>query len=106
MTHKEHNGWWNYETWVVALWMDNEEHSQAYWRDAAQQVYRNAKADEVCNKRDRAVFDLADAIKDAHEEDRPQTKGVFGDLLTGALSEVNWREIAEHLLEEPAEATA
>jgi hypothetical protein len=42
---------------------------------------------------------LADRLKDHHEENRPELPGVYGDLIGAALSEVNWQEIAEHLLE-------
>jgi hypothetical protein len=30
---KRHNGWANYETWCVHLWLSNEEGSYRYWRD-------------------------------------------------------------------------
>jgi len=33
--HK-YNGWTNYETWAVKLWMDNEEPSYRYWRERAE----------------------------------------------------------------------
>lgn len=28
-----YNGWSNYETWNVKLWIDNEEGSYDYWRE-------------------------------------------------------------------------
>jgi len=43
MTHKEYNGWTNYETWLVKLWIDNEQGSQDYWIERAEQ---NVKDDE------------------------------------------------------------
>lgn len=30
MTEKNYNGWANYETWLVKLWIDNEEGSSSY----------------------------------------------------------------------------
>jgi len=45
MEHREYNGWYNYETWVTALWMDNEEPSYRYWREQAQEAIANAEAD-------------------------------------------------------------
>ena len=35
----DYNGWTNYETWNVALWIDNEESSQGYWRTESQETY-------------------------------------------------------------------
>ena len=100
MNHKEYNGWTNYETWVVNLWMDNEEGTYDYWREVAQEV--SSDLEEPTNsmtKMDEAVYLLAERLKDYHEENRPELPGVYGDLIGAALSEVNWREIAEHLLE-------
>ncbi len=97
MTKNEYNGWYNYETWLVKLWMDNEEGTNDYWIQAA----------ELCVKKhgEDAVSHLEDIIKEQHEEAACEkmgssTCGVFNDLLTGALSEVNRREIAQHLVDE------
>ena len=42
MTKKEYNGWHNYETWLVKLWIDNEEGSYNYWREVAQECWNEA----------------------------------------------------------------
>ena len=113
---KRYNGWTNYETWAVKLWMDNEEGSYRYWIEASQETWAEAKADDILTREQRARYNLADRLKEEHEAnapdgmfDRYQNGGVYRDLLTAALSEVNWREIAESLLEdvsktEPEEA--
>jgi len=102
MTNKPYNGWYNYETWVVKLWMDNDEGSDAYWRDQAEECVK-------VDGREGAVRSLEDLIKEQHEEAACEkmgssTCGVFNDLMTAALSEVNWREIAQHLVDEAADA--
>lgn len=84
MTHKEYNGWTNYETWLVKLWMDNDQGSYNYFQEMAR---------ENDNARD-----LADAIKEAHEAMLPDLEGFPADLMNAAMSEVNWREIAESIL--------
>ena len=38
-----YNGWTNYETWAVALWIGNEPGSYEYWEhDQAEDCYRAA----------------------------------------------------------------
>ncbi len=99
MTKKEYNGWTNYETWCVSLWMDNEEGTQDYWLERADNCLGAARHDD--NPKDNAIYDLSIAIKEEHEEAKPDALacGVFCDLITAAMSEVNWREIAKHFIE-------
>lgn len=108
MNDKRYNGWTNYETWVVNLWMDNEEGKYNYWRERAEYVY-NHQTSEPSNgltRMDEAVYLLADRLKDDHENAKDEillhmdlSSSLWADLLGAALSETNWREIAEHLLE-------
>lgn len=101
MSNEKYNGWTNYETWVVNLWMDNEEGSHDYWIRQASYIYRNeAEEQKYFSKMEDAVCILADKLKNDHEESLPANlPGLYSDLIGAALSEVNWREIAEHLLE-------
>jgi len=95
MTNKNYNGWHNYETWAIALWLDNEESSQSYWQSEAESALARADGDA-----DQATFALENAIKEQHEEALPELQGFAADLLNAAMSEVNWREIARHLVDE------
>lgn len=107
MSNATYNGWTNYETWVVNLWMDNEEGTHDYWLEVVEDVYNNeAKGQKHFTKMEDAVCILAERLKEDHEdrknnilENAELTASVWADLLGAALSEVNWREIAEHLLE-------
>ena len=48
-----------------------------------------------------AQYRLADHLEDEFEEHSPITdSSVYADLLSAALSEVNWQEIAKSLLED------
>ena len=102
MTRNEYNGWTNYETWLVNMWIDNDEGSSDMWRERADEAI--AATDDTDSFEDRkanAVAELSDTMK-AEFEDGAESLGLTGfwvDLMNGALSEVNWNEIARHILE-------
>lgn len=98
MSDEKYNGWKNYETWAVALWIDNEQSSQEYARELAEQ----STTDSSISEGRTAEGVLADILKQWIEEKNPlaETATLFTDLLNAALSEVDWYEIAEHYLSE------
>ena len=86
----DYNGWSNYETWNVKLWLDNDE-------GIYNEVLSWAK--EVKGTKDPEVK-LADRIKDYIEENAPELgSSCYADLLNASLGEVNYYEIAESILE-------
>jgi len=102
-----YQGWKNYETWAVALWLDNDRGSYEYWRKRIQEIrdqYGGPDYDyeesEYWTPHEKIKFTIADELREHHEEIKPDLSDVFGDLLHAALSEVNWDEIAEHLSQE------
>lgn len=100
---KTYNGWTNYETWNVALWIDNEEGSYRYWRDTMRDLWDHAEAHphEHWTRSEQARFTLADRLKNELEESKPELgASMWSDLLNAALSEVNWNEIAGNWLAE------
>ncbi len=91
MTDRTYNGWSTYETWLVNLWLTN---------DAA--LYE-ALLDDVVNA--DTLYDAKQVLVawmdneyDMYVEFAPH--GLFQDLLKGALSEVNWYEIAKNWRDE------
>ena len=79
-----YNGWTNYETWNVNLWLGNEEGSYNYWQEQARELGN--------------VTDLASALESEIMDNAPELPGLYGDILTANLQTVNWREIAESML--------
>ncbi len=102
MNRKEYNGWTNYETWVVALWMDNERGTHDYWLSVAAEISSD-NSPEFIQDRTQQRITLSERLKDEHEESLPEVEGFAADLLNAAMSEVDWFEIAEHLIADSAE---
>ena len=100
-----YQGWANYETWAVALWINNDQVSYQYWWEVVEELReaghpRDDSSPSSVTDDDYLRFDLADQLKDYHEDVMPELDGVWGDLLNGALSEVRWDEIAANILAE------
>ena len=98
MSEDRYNGWRNYETWAVNLWLSNEEYTYRYWRERAQEAWEDAEPTEVWTREQSAKFQLADTLKEQIQEGAPTASldgTMYADLLNAALSEVDWGEIAE-----------
>ena len=91
-----YQGWKNYETWAVALWLSNEQGSYEYWRDEARITARHS------DDREEATSSLAQSLKNSIEESAPEVEGLFADLLNAAIGEVDWYEVAAHWIEDEA----
>jgi hypothetical protein len=110
--NKRCNGWTNYETWLVNLWIDNEQGTHEGCRDAVRDFLsgweqaepsREISIPEAQSRR----HDVGDMLKEWVEEtyDFP-TEGLAADLIGAALSEVEWVEIADHWIEAVGEEAA
>lgn len=80
---EEYNGWPNYQTWNVHLWLTNDERTEAAVRALAQKapgLYEAAKA--VC-----AFVEMYNPIA--------EEASLYNDLLGNALSHVDWERVAQ-----------
>lgn len=103
----DYNGWTNYETWAVNLWLTNEEPTYRHCRELASTSRAAAKS---CEQVQRGTWDvaearkylLADALKELVETCNPvaNSASMYADLLAAAICVVNWQEIAQAFLDE------
>jgi hypothetical protein len=97
-----YNGWENYETLLLGLWLGSEELTQQYWANAAQEAIDSATASEYLTREQEANRNLENRLKSEIENgglDVTGETGLYADLLGAALGSVNYREIADKLLE-------
>lgn len=120
MTTQEtgYNGWRNYETWLVALWIDNDEGTQDAAREIAQETALRSPERE-CPLLDNSYWAVpenrnrwydrkaGDAIRDFLEDPEngalPDTgASLAADLIGSALESVDWEAIGRHYQPEEA----
>lgn len=102
MQDETYNGWKNYPTWAVNLWLSNEE---ALYREAMGRVAAIATdapntpnvAEGVWTVEQATRFDVANNFKEWVTDDLAPDLGASfaADLLGYALGEVDWNEIAD-----------
>ena len=107
---EEYQGWENYPTWAVHLWLTNDQGTESYWREVASHSARVAR--HVSRKgwtlEETARMILADRLKESLDGGEITAEAsLWSDLLRSAFDSVNWREIAEAYIEdlEPEEDT-
>ena len=93
-----YNGWSNYETWAVNLWISNEEGSYRYWTDRTRELIAEcADGDADRSALSRLARELEEAV---HEECAIPKANLASDLMNAALGEVDWCEIARSWIDD------
>jgi hypothetical protein len=95
-----YNGWKNYETWALGMYLDGNYTSEGTYREllALAEQHRDDARDV-----DDDAYTLAGALKEYVEADLDLGESINGlalDLIGAALSEVIWQELATSKLAE------
>lgn len=71
-----YNGWNNYETWLVSLWLNNDQVSYGLLLEAKSQP------GNMCDKAEWLKDELA-------------SSGLLADLINAAFARVDWAEVLQ-----------
>lgn len=87
-----YNGYVNYETWNVSLWLDNEQGSYNRYVNLAYDVLTRNDNDP-----DTSRYELGKIIAYDLENNNPlgDQASVYSDLLGASLRSVHWPDVAE-----------
>lgn len=92
MSDKTYNGWTNYATWRVHLEIFDGFVPYDYFRDANDEFDPSELADNLKEYADEVIFECASI-----------SSGFAQDFARAFLSDVNWYEIAKHMISEYAD---
>jgi len=91
-----YNGWTNYETWLTNLWFENFEFTDQI-KDG---VFDDMDNDDI---RDYVSDYIEQYVSDSVDESI-NSNGFIQDLVTSSLGDVDWRDIADHYVDDIKEA--
>ena len=97
-----YKGFTNYSTMLLAQRIKGDKQYCYYWREVAEEATEVLKEDLGANYKSRvAVYELSDQMQREIGEQIPvHEEGFYKDLLEASLSEINYYQIAEILIEE------
>ena len=93
MKKESYQGWANYETWLVALWLDNDEYIQ---QEVQNEVNRYDHLSEDKKFTWETEKSFREFVEDVLISDSDSLNGFTQDLVNSALSEVNYSELILH----------
>jgi hypothetical protein len=83
----QYNGWANYETWLTYLWLSNDQGTDALCHELVTSTDSPAQAEK--------------SLKEFVEDSSPLIgqSNLYVDLLTAALSKIDWQELVNRFAE-------
>lgn len=105
MTRNDYNGWTNYETWLVNLWLNNDEFIVEWMVEKVRELrdfYAEDDEDGPCVDNASVLRAMTIAVEDYMTEmvlEGIEDASLRFDILVQFLREVNWEEIAAHVID-------
>jgi hypothetical protein len=108
----EYNGWTNYETWNMNLWLTNDSSFYEIADDAIQVIvnndYKGTEDKPIKIDKDDVVCQTAEWLKehaynvylDGFDSTDYNRYGPIGDFVHASWNEINWYSIAEHIVDD------
>lgn len=98
-----YNGWSNYETWAVALWLNNDPGSQ----DGVHEAVRDARGMKSLNPRYEAMDSVRTHVRQTYLDGaEDELVGMCSDLFGAAVQRIDWYELADSFLSDLADEVA
>ena len=101
-----YNGYANYETWLVSVWIDNDQRHIDHWVDVAKHHYNIAEDSKHFTKREEAIISFSGDMAECYGDRVPDSDdigGLWTDLIRAALGSVDWHELAGKYMEQALE---
>jgi hypothetical protein len=108
----KYNGWSNYETWDMNIWLDNDSSFDEVANDAINVIisddYSDSEDEPMQIDKDDLVYKTQMWLQEWAEEmwmepfescDFNHSYGPIGDITKAAWSLIDWTEIAGHLVD-------
>ena len=92
--NEKYNGYNNYETWLVALWIDNDQYYQEMVHEIAGEYQEDDDTNQCASALKSFVVEMPDVSKVI------ETGGMVADLVNSTLSDVDWYELSEMYIKE------
>ena len=104
---EKYNGYSSYETWLVAVWVDNDQYTIDHWVNVAKHHYNIAEDRKHFTKREEATISFSEDMKEWYEDNIPDSTeigGLYADMLHGCMTVVDWGELAKKYMDQYLES--
>jgi len=102
-----YNGYANYETWLVSVWIDNDQGNIDHWIDVARHHYSISEDRKYFTKKEEAIISFSEDMKEWYGDRVPDSDdigGLWTDMINAALGSVDWHELAGKYMEQYLES--